>query len=63
MKKTHAKFQKDGFKTGREVALTRGTVPTFYILRVKNYLVHNVEKVTKNELTKGPSGPDIDHLD
>ena len=43
MKKTHAKFQNDQYKTVRGVTLT----VYMYILRVKNDKVQNVEKVTK----------------
>ena len=49
MKKTHAKFQNNQYKTVRGVALTRGTHCLY--IEVKNDKVHNVEKVTKNNLT------------
>ena len=45
MKKTHAKFQNNQYKTIRGVALTRDTHCVY--IEVKNDLVHNVEKVTK----------------
>ena len=41
MKKTHAKFQNNRYKTVRGVALTRGTHCLY--IEVKNDLVHNVE--------------------
>ena len=44
MKKTHAKFQNNQYKTVRGVALTRGT----HCLYIE---VKNMEKVTKNNLT------------
>ena len=51
MKKTHAKFQNNPYKTvrGVTVALTRGTHCLY--IEVKNDQVHNAEKVTKNVLT------------
>ena len=49
MKKTHAKFQNNLYKTVRGVAFTRGTHCLY--IEVKNAQVHNVEKVTKNNLT------------
>ena len=49
MKKTHTKFQNNEYKTVRGVALTRGTHCLY--IEVKNDQVHNVEKVTKNNLT------------
>ena len=49
MKKTHAKFQNNPYKTVRGVALTRGTHCLY--IEVKNDKVHNVEKVRKNNLT------------
>ena len=44
MKKTHAKFHNNRYKTVRGVALTRGT-NCLYIRGAK--MTHNVEKVTK----------------
>ena len=48
MDKTCAKFQKDWYKI---VCGGAHEVPSVFILRVKKDLVHNVEKVTKNNLT------------
>ena len=44
MEKTHAKYHNDWYKT------VRGEVLTVHILRVKNDQVHNMEKMTKNDL-------------
>ena len=47
MKKTHAKFHNNRYKTVRGGALTRGT----NCLYIKGEKIHDVEKVTKNDLT------------
>ena len=49
VKKTHAKFQNNQYKTVRGVVLTGGTHCLY--TEVKNDKVNNVEKVTKNNLT------------
>ena len=49
MKKTHAKLQNNQYKTVRGVVLTRGTHCLY--IDMKNDSVHNMEKVTKNNLT------------
>ena len=49
MKKTHAKFHNDPYKTVRGVALTRG-IHCVYILRVKMTKFTIWKKVTKNDL-------------
>ena len=49
MKKMHAKFHINRYKTVRGVALTIGTNCLY--IKGENDEVHNVEKVTKNVLT------------
>ena len=49
MKKTYAKFQNNQYKTVRGVALKRGT--HWIYIEVKNDYIHNVEKMTKKNLT------------
>ena len=51
MKKMHAKFHNNWYKTVRGDALTRGTCTNCLYIKVKNDQVHNMEKVTKNNLT------------
>ena len=49
MKKTHAKFHNNRYKTVRGVALTRGTNCLY--IKGEKYNLHNVDKVTKSNLT------------
>ena len=49
MNNTYAKFQNNRYKNVRVVALTKGTHCLY--IEGKNDQVHNVEKVTKNDLT------------
>ena len=49
MRKTHAKFQNNWYKTVRGVALTKDTLCLYN--QGENEEVHNVEKVTKTDPT------------